>query len=446
MRLLNFKPGRMVLLVAILMAASSCDVFNIKDRSDPNNISLDSIQENPTRDEVNIMVTGTESSLRTDLRIYYINVGMIGREMYRFLAAEPRNTGDLLGKGNSVLDNNSFYTTRPWAAFYASVRNANILLASSATSTALSDAEKSGVAGFAKTMKAYEFLMTLSMTYNNGIRTEVEDLYNPGPIRSRDDALSDIASLLDDAATDLDNAGSEFSFRLSEGFSGFDTPATFREFNRALAARVAVYRGNFGDALNILQDSFLDPTGSLTRGVYHVYSTASGDQLNPIYADPDASAGDSWLAHPSFVADAEAGDTRLSKVQERTDAAALDGLSSDYGLYVYKTQTDPVPIIRNEELVLIRAEARIQTDDLPGGESDLNIIRNAAGLPDYGGAQTQAALIDEMLRQRRYSLFMEGHRWVDMRRYDRLDQLPLDRPGDNVWVSFPIPRPENVGN
>jgi hypothetical protein len=44
-----------------------------------------------------------------------------------------------------------------------------------------------------------------------------------------------------------------------------------------------------------------------------------------------------------------------------------------------------------------------------------------------------------MLHQRRYSLFFEGHRWIDMRRYNKLGELPIDRTGDKVHVSFPIP-------
>jgi hypothetical protein len=47
-----------------------------------------------------------------------------------------------------------------------------------------------------------------------------------------------------------------------------------------------------------------------------------------------------------------------------------------------------------------------------------------------------------MLNQRRYSLFFEGHRWVDMRRYNKLAELPIDRPNDDVWTLMPIPQTE----
>jgi hypothetical protein len=440
------------LLVVLVVLVSGCDIFKIEDRPDPNNTELGTVINNPARSEVNTLVTGTESGLRTDLRIYHINTGMIGREMYRFLAAEPRNTGDLLGKGNSELDAGSFYTTRPWAAFYTNIRNANILIQSVNTiqGDALSDAEKNGVFGFANTIKGYQYLMALTMQNENGIRLQNEtDVQQTGALLSKEDAYAQIAALLDDAAADLQNAGSAFSFSLSSGFDGFNTPAGFLQFNRALRARVAAYRGNFDAVLTALDDSFVDETADLGLGVYHVYSTATNDQLNPVFADPNAGSGDSWVAHPSWVADAEAGDERVdNKVVLRDEEASLDGLSSNYGLFVYQSQDAPFPIIRNAELLLLRAEALAQRNnagDLDDAEEDLNVIRNAAGLSDFDrGTGGQAAVIDEMLRQRRYELFFEGHRWIDMRRYDRLDDLPIDRAGDNVWESFPIPENENI--
>jgi len=61
------------------------------------------------------------------------------------------------------------------------------------------------------------------------------------------------------------------------------------------------------------------------------------------------------------------------------------------------------------------------------------------GLADYSGDISDGALTNELLMQRRYSLFGEGHRWLDMRRYNRLGDLPLDRSGDEVFIQFPRP-------
>lgn len=443
-----------VLLCTVAIWGSGCDIFEIKDRPDPNNTELQAVIDNPTRANLSTLAVGTISGLRTDMRIWYINHGMIGREMYRFLAAEPRNTADLLGKGESVLDPGSFYTTRPWSAYYANIRMANVLLEAATGAQALSDAEVNGVSGFAKTIKAYQYLLALNMTNENGIRDQVQgDINSVGNQLGKAEAFALIENLLDEANGELDNA--EFFFNLPPGFSGFDDPAGFQQFNRALRARVAAYQmDDWAGVLAALGDSFLDDAGDLSAGVYHDFTTQPNDLTNPVFANPQAGAGDSWIAHPSFVADAESGDNRVDeKVEFRVDEegdpnpATLDGLTGGYGLAVYDSPTASIPIIKNAELILLRAEARInrnQGTDLLDAEDDINIIRNAAGLDDYSGPLTQEDLTNEMLTQRRYELYFEGHRWVDMRRYDRLDQLPIDRPNDTVWESFPISEAENL--
>ena len=102
----------------------------------------------------------------------------------------------------------------------------------------------------------------------------------------------------------------------------------------------------------------------------------------------------------------------------------------------------PIPIIRNEELVLIYAEVQAQLGNTTNATTAINRVRNAASLGNYSGATDLNSLITEILKQRRYSLYGEGHRWIDMRRYDRLNQLPIDRPGDDVWSKFPRPATE----
>jgi hypothetical protein len=90
---------------------------------------------------------------------------------------------------------------------------------------------------------------------------------------------------------------------------------------------------------------------------------------------------------------------------------------------VFPTQISPLDIIRNEELILIAAEARVGTGDLAGALLDINAIRTrAGGLPELtaGSLADNTAYIDEILAQRRYSLFYEGHRLVDLRRLNRL--------------------------
>lgn len=120
----------------------------------------------------------------------------------------------------------------------------------------------------------------------------------------------------------------------------------------------------------------------------------------------------------------------------------MDGLTGTYDFYVYTSNTSPIPIIRNEELILLYAEAQHISKPLLAVQA-IDVVRDAAGLSDYSGGLTPADLLDEILQQRRYSLYGEGHRWIDMRRFNRLSELPIDRVGDDVWVQFPIPLNEN---
>jgi hypothetical protein len=350
----------------------------------------------------------------------------------------------LLGNSGSTLDNNAFYINNPWSAFYRVIRTAWVLRHAVAnTSVALTPEQKNGYTGFAKTMQALEMMYAANMTYSGGIRTSVENPDALGPIVSYDQALTDIAALLDDGYADLQNGGDAFLFTLSSGFTDLNTPAEFATFNRALKARVDVYSGNFADAITDLGNSFYNLNGDLNAGAYITFSTASGDIPNVLYKPLNSVSTDCRVVEESYVTDAEPGDARLSKASLRTSTAVSpDSLSSNYDVNVWFSQDDPVSIIRNEELILIAAEAKIQTGDLAGGLTCLNKIRESAALPDYSGTVDQASLTDEMLKQRRYSLFAEGHRWVDMRRYNRLDQLPLDRPSDDVWIEFPIPASE----
>ena len=109
---------------------------------------------------------------------------------------------------------------------------------------------------------------------------------------------------------------------------------------------------------------------------------------------------------------------------------------------LYLTNVSSIDIIRNEELVLVYAEAKILSDPSEA-ENAINIIRASAGLASYNGLTSQAALTTELLHQRRYSLWCENHRMYDLRRYNLSSTLPIDRPGDQVFNQFPVPLTEN---
>ncbi|HMH22124.1 MAG TPA: RagB/SusD family nutrient uptake outer membrane protein [Puia sp.] len=408
-----------------------------KDYGDLNNATMEAFTNNPTVSELNNLVSGTESGMRTNVALYLDDVGTIGRELYHFSTSEPRYVTDLLGANSGTLSNSNFYITNPWASRYQVVKNCNILIQAANSSKLVTAAQRSGYIGFARTIKAYQLLMNLNLTDSNGIRVDVSDPDHLGPFVSYQNGLAAIAALLDSGKNDLSNAS--VAFKLA-GFGSFQDAAGLTQVNRALAARVAIYQGNWTAALTDLTQSFFGLNKDLSTGVSHVYGTGSGDQLNTFFI-PQNQTGEVRVAHPSFATDIEAGDDRIGKATLRNSVASQSGsgLSSNRDIWVYTNSTAAVPIIRNEELVLIYAEANIQNSDFPDAVTALNIIRNRHILGNYAGAVTKAALLTEMLKQRRYSLYCEGHRWIDLRRYNLLSQLPIDRTGDDVWTEFPLP-------
>lgn len=426
------KYFQITLVIAAFMA-TSCEVEEFSDLNGP---EASELMENLTRGDLRDLTGGIFYIMRSGLGGYLQNVGIVGREYYRFSSAEPRYTYDLLGREDAVLEDRR----GRWSTTYRIIKNINVILEGLENSTAdFSEQELNATRGFLNTIKAYELLLNLNLTDENGIRLDINDKDTESPIVSKDEALTGIRALFDQAASQLVNGGDSFPFEMTSGFEGFDSPETFLQVNQALLARVAAYQEDYTGVLDYLENSFMDLNGDLEKGVYYVFSENQNDMSNPLFFQLNATTAGAIVAQPDVVPDAEVGDQRVQeKLRLRDETITMDNLSSDYDFHVYPSRTAPIPIIRNAELVLLYAEANI-FNGVSEAVMALNVIRNNAGLEDYSGGTSQEALITEMLHQRRYELYGEGHRWIDARRYEILDQLPIDRPGDDVWSKFPIP-------
>ncbi len=432
-----------MICISILMLVNvSCQKF---DYSNFNNPAIDEDTVNANKSVLQSLVTGTEASSRTYLPYYIDDVGVAGREHIRYSGSEPRYLSDLLGAGSSTLNNNTFYVTNPWGYCYATIRTANTLISAARNSTFITDGERLGYYAYAKTMQAYQLLMCLNLM--DTIRIDVENPLNLGPLVGREEGLAYILSFLDDAANELKDPSCSFSFLTTISSRGpvsvasIETPADFLLVNRALAARVATYSKNWTLTLTDLDQSFLNRAGDFYAGVYHVFSNGSHDITNPLYF-PRNATGELRGVEPHYATDILPEDDRINKAPLRDIPYSQKDLTSDRDVFIYPTNTSPVAIIRNEELILLAAEAEINLGQTASAISDLNIIRTAHGLTEYTGATDQTSLINELLYERRYSLAFEGHRWVDLRRYNMLNILPLDRPDDHIWTNFPIPLSE----
>jgi hypothetical protein len=427
---------------------------------DLNNPSLESLRDTPTPSSVYAASTGLLLGSRagkTTQNGYVAHLGLLGRESYTFDPGDPRFVTEMLA-GVSLDPGSPAFGGSGWTPPYANIRNANTLLAALEKVAGVENPDKEAIRGFAKTMQALDFLAIVTTRDTNGGPIDVGGDYNtPAPIESKERMLAHIASLLDEAKVHLGAAGPKFPFPLSSGFADFDKPATtpptflttanFLKFNRALKARVEVYRENWQAALDALGESFVSRTKPMSLGVYHAFGTGSGDTGNGL-TSPNI------FAHPSIITDAERKtdctddaaqpfkclDDRVKNKIKVVESRAYQGLTSNLMFTMYASNAAPLPIIRNEDLLLLRAEANIQLGtDLTAAEEDINTVRAVSGgLPPVTLVGENA--VDVLLKERRYSLLFEGgHRWIDMRRYQLLNTLPKDKPDHTVHDKFPIP-------
>ncbi len=426
-----------------LLAFSACDVDVV---NDPNNPSLGAATANASKAELQLLVTGVEARSRGFAEYAAELFGSFGRECYAFFGSDPRFLNDWLGLGGNAETYPDFFASAgTYVTPYLAVKQANVIIEAANNSSQLSTEEVFGYTGFAKTMKGFQLLWPLLQQYQNGIRIDVERPLDPGPTLGFDAALAEIRALLNEGFSDLDKAGASFAFNLTSGFADFANPDAMAQVNRAVAARAALYAEDFGGALTALNESFMNldaaSAADLNVGPQHVYGNAP-DVNNPLFYPLDAATSTILCVHPGLLEDALPGDGRVTaKFAERVNNPITDANLVDQGTGTvivgqyqdgrWASNTSSIPMIRNEELLLIYAEAQARQ----GGDavSAINTIRNIWGVGDYTGGTSTDELIDEILFQRRYSLWLEGHRWVDMRRLGRLDQIDT-REGGTIYT------------
>jgi hypothetical protein len=430
------------------LAIAACDL----DVPDLNSPGLGELQDTPTAALVNTACTGLFIGGRRNVAAetgYVVELGILGREAYNFDNATPLYVTELIA---GTLNRGSPFGGNFWAGPYTNIRVANIILAGIDKVAEFSDHDKAAIRGFAHTMQAIDLLEVIDTHDTNGavIDTDRALTQSLGAIVDKPTALAAIAKLLDDGALDLASGGAAFTFAVASGFHDadpaltLDTPAGFLKFNRAVRARVAAYSQDYPTALTALSASFLDdasPVIPLGLGAYYTFSTKSGDATNELI-------NKNIYVHPSVAAEAMMnGATVDARLTAKVDTAAKPGASMGLSATLafsklYPLPSSPVPQLRNEELVLLKAEALYFTGDRAGATAELNLVRQqSGGLPALAVTLDDATFITELLYERRYSLLFEGgHRWIDLRRFGR--PLPLDRPTDTANVRYPIPETE----
>lgn len=450
------------IVLAVAIASAGCRDNPVSNPIDAP--TVDALSGGLTRTSLQQLATGVTAQDRAayDVTSVIVIPEIYARNVYRIDASEPRWVQETLG-GNP--DPGSFAGGGGFAAFYTAIRSANTILIALQTPDAsqFSTAEVNATRGFLRTMKALDYYRLVELRDTVGIPIQTDDPAEVTAIRCKTSVLTFIAALLDSANADFTAAGAATAlpFRLATGFSDFgrnyNTVSNLVLLNRGLKGKVNFYRGLdrtnpqpalFPTAITELTQALggaapgAVPAAQMSVGAY--YKFVPGGSENTPNVRSDARIG----LHPLIRDSVQLGDTRGSKIVNRTSLSG-GGLTTTLtftgAVSSPANEALPLPIIKNEELVLLRAQAYIEAGQLANATADINSVRTQYGLLPHAVFVTKAAAIDAVLYEKRYSLLFEGpQRLVDLRGYGRLNgtYFRQELPTDPFNAAMPLPRAE----
>ncbi|MEO8620049.1 MAG: hypothetical protein ABI625_03215 [bacterium] len=395
---------------------------------------------------------------------YYLLPGIYARDAYRIDSNEPRFVIETLGGApdpGSFAAGGSAYTS-PFTA----IRAATSLLAAlpGTPVTQITAAQNKTTVGLIQTIEALDYYRVLETRDTVGVPIQNPDPAVVAPLSCKSAVMNLIAALLDSANTSLVAAGTgaSLSFSLPTGFTAYgrdySKASNLILLNRGLKGKVDVYRGlqhtsptagAFALAITELTQALggaaagAVPASAFQSGAYVTYVAGGTENTpNPIV---DAKVA----VNPRAAAALQGGDTRASKIIPRATLAG-SGLTSSVTYVGASTANSanlvrPVAILRDEELVLLRAQAYFEAGQFANGAADLNSVRTSYGLAAIAVPADITTARAALLYEKRFSLFFEGpQRLVDLRAYGLLKAgaMPAELPGDPFTTAEPIPKAE----
>jgi hypothetical protein len=337
-----------------------------------------------------------------------------------------------------------------WSELYKTIYNANNVIEGVSNSTTLNPVKSKQWIAEAKFLRAYcYFYLTNIWGDVPLVLTTNIDVSALLPKSSQEAVYAQIILDLTDASKDLPTDYTKYKEQQRIRATKWAA--------EALLARVNLYLGKWTDATTHAT-AVLNETGT-----YKIITGLSGAN-SPFISDNEESilqipyynvnytyegafvftnAGELLLRKGNALF--ETGDDR--KTKWTIDIFDGDGVFLGIAPRKYKVNfgnslSERSTILRLAELYLIRAEARVKSNDITGAQEDINVIRNRALLGNTTLTDPNQ-LLDLIALERQREFFAEnGHRWMDLKRTGKLDET-LSVLSDKIWKTtdrlYPIP-------
>jgi starch-binding outer membrane protein, SusD/RagB family len=335
---------------------------------------------------------------------------------------------------NSLSSNNA---PAIWTQLYNCVYQANSAIEGITSSIGMSPTSKTQLLGESKFIRAFCLFYLTNIYGDIPLVTSTNYRINQAITRTGQ------SQVLEQVVADLRDSKSLLSgdYLSPNGTISSDRVRPNNHAASALLARVYLYEEKWDSAeaeassviadskyklLDNLNDVFLannDEAILQLEMPNNGFNAPDGSLLIPLlyYGGPTSYAP--LILSDNLVGSFESGDQRRTNWVD----SIISGSTTYYYPFKYKLYYTGAPpaeypvLLRLAEQYLIRAEARAEQNKLVDAASDLNRIRNRAGLSNYI-VSDQNSLLDGIYRERRIELFAEyGHRWFDLKRTGQID-------------------------
>lgn len=378
--------------------------------------------------------------------------GMSSDELVNF------TTNDVAIQQNTLTQDNGSVSSM-WTQAYSYIYQANVCIEGLQASTTIPDRVKSKFIAEARFLRAYFYFYLVNF-------------FGDVPYVTSGDWTQTFGTGRTPGATVYNNMVQDLLIAQDQLPDAYPTAGRIRPVKMAataLLARIYLYRGEwikardaantvitsgkYGATLPALNDAFL--IGS-TEAIWQMQTvlttlnTFEGAQFVP--AGPTSKS--TYFMNPLLVSAFEPGDQRRTSwvIATRVPDVLPGDTITRYCPYKYKLRSATTPVkeylvmLRLGEQYLIRAEARMNSGDVPGAVRDLNVIRARAGLGALDESMTPDQCKIAVEQERRIELFAEwGHRWFDLKRTGRADVV-MKAAKPDTWKStavlYPIPLSE----
>lgn len=393
-----------VCAVAILvLGIAACDL----DLQDPNIPTEEEVISSPAT--LAQVVLGLQAEYSGQLVDPITTTAMVTNE----LGAGPATFESfrVVDTGSGPALNDYGFATGAWSGQYRVLRIANVVI-DNAGNVGFGPGTVSGILAIGRLYKAMA-LGNLIQIYEQ-IPLNVSPTNRSPEFTNRAAVLNEIIVLLEQAEAQLVQTPQSAEFTAQMVAPGFNLLNTIR----AMLARYNLIAGNL--------DAADAAAARVDQTIFSEFRFSTID-ANPVW-NLALNGGNSTAMRPKDVwrVEAEAGDQRVDYWVDEADVAGFASPLDNFNRYSDRTHS--IPAYLPDEMTLIRAEVAARQNRLLDALGYVNEVRTqcsspldepVACLPALLLVQvpTQAAMLAEILRQRRYELYLQNLRWSDLRRF-----------------------------